>query len=327
MADDFAIPVRRATHERGRSPRGLARHVREMEHTRATVDRLVAQESRHGGEATAPAAVRLWRGAYHRLASGAVREPYRRDHLASAAEAAELAGWLLFDAGEQGDARRATLEARVLARHAGDRSMEHFALTNLALLEAEAGRPGESLGIADELLSRSGIPPRVALLARIRRGRALARMGDGRGAATELGRARSALSDSLTSRDPAWTWWVDDGELSGHEGEALLALDNPGAALPKLEHAAAAAAAQHPDGRAALHHQVSLLRAYTAAGAWRECEPLLAALPPKAASAGSGRNRRRLRGALRAVLREPDAPGWLAALARDAAEAPAPSAG
>ncbi|MDT0303058.1 hypothetical protein [Streptomonospora wellingtoniae] len=324
MADDSGRTARRAS-EGGRSPRDLDRHVDGIGHMREAVDRLVAHDSRHGGDAIAPAAVRVWRDAQRRLASGAVPGPYRRDYLASVAEVAELAGWLLFDADRQQAARAATLEARVLARHAGDRSMERFALTNLALQTVEAGLPGDSLCIADELLTQPRIPPRVALLARIRRGRALARMGDGGRAANELGRARAALSDSLTSRDPTWTWWVDDGELSGHEGEALLALDDAGAALPKLEHAAAAAAAFHPDGRAALHHQVSLLRAYTAARAWPECESILAALPPKVESVGSGRNRRRLRRALRAVLSEPGAPGWLAELARDAAEVPAPS--
>lgn len=241
------------------------------------------------------------------------------DYLASAAEVAELAGWLLFDADQQDASRTATLEAHMLARHAGDRSMERFALTNLAMQDVEVDRPGEFLRIADELLSHPRIPPRIALLARLRRGRALACMGEHRRALDDLGTARAALQDSITPRDPAWTWWVNDCELSGHEGEALLALGDADAAVPKMERAAELSAAFRPEGRGTLYYQVSLVQAYTVARAWRECASALDAIPPKLGLISSGRNRRHLRTALRAVGRHPGTPTHLSELARDIA--------
>ncbi|OLT30447.1 hypothetical protein BJF83_24830 [Nocardiopsis sp. CNR-923] len=299
------------------TPPGIADDIT---HMRATIDQVVAHDNRHGGDDVAPVAVRVWKCAQRRLDSGAVPEGRRRDYLASVAEVAEVAGWLLFDAGRQDECRAATLEAHMLARHAGDRSMERFTLTNLAMMGVEVGSPGESLRIVDELLSQPRVPPRVALLARIRRGRALASTGDHRRALDELGAARAALEDSVTPRDPAWTWWVNECELAGHEGEAHLALGDATAAVPKLERAAELAAAFRPDGRGVLYYRVSRVQAYTAAQAWRECGEELTALPPMLDTVSSGRNRRRLRVALRELNRHPDAPVWLTDLAHDVAD-------
>ncbi|MBB6173850.1 transcriptional regulator with XRE-family HTH domain [Nocardiopsis mwathae] len=293
----------------------------EIAHMRAAVDHLVAHDSRYGGDEIAPAAVRVWRSGHRQLDSGTIPEQRQQDFLAAVAEMAEVAGWLLFDADRQDASRTATLEAHMLARHAGDRSMERFALTNLAMQDVEVNRPGEALRIADELLSEPRIPPRVALLARIRRGRALACVGERRRALDELGAARAGLEDSISARDPAWTWWVNDCELSGHEGEALLVLGDTAAALPKLERAAELSAVFRRNGRGSLYYQVSLVQGYAAAHAWRECGIALEALPPALESVSSGRNRRRLRFAVRTITRDPETPLWLSDLARDVAAA------
>ncbi|CAM4160873.1 hypothetical protein GCM10009799_37410 [Nocardiopsis rhodophaea] len=289
----------------------------EIAHMRDTVRYFVAHDGRYGGDEIAPAAVRVWKTGQRQLDNGVIPEQHQRDYLVTVAEVAELAGWLLFDANRHDACRAATLEAHMLARHAGDRSMERFALTNLAMMDLEAGRPGESLRIADELLDQPRIPPRVALLARIRKGRALARADDRRRSLAELDAARGAMAESIRTRDPAWTWWVNECELSGHEGEALLRLGDAGAALPKLQRAAELAAAVRPNGRGALYYRVSLVMAYTAVQAWRDCEAELASIPPMFDVVSSGRNRRRLRSALSGITHHPNAPLWLSDLARE----------
>ncbi|MFD7501229.1 hypothetical protein [Streptomyces sp. NPDC059850] len=80
-----------------------------------------------------------------RLDAGSIPEKDRTGYLAAVAEAAEVAGWLLFDAAQWDAARTAFLESHMLARHAGDRSMQWFALAMLAMLDIERGRPGEVL--------------------------------------------------------------------------------------------------------------------------------------------------------------------------------------
>jgi hypothetical protein len=133
--------------------------------------------------------------------------------------------------------------------------MQQFTLTNLAIRGVEHGRPGEALRIADELLAPDSeqhrfrsvvqgvsvrltacgyvrpslplrspteavsglrVPPRIAVLARVRCGRALSLAGDHRRAPAELQAARGGSEEPITVSDPAWTWWADESELSGH---------------------------------------------------------------------------------------------------------------
>ncbi|WP_052809739.1 hypothetical protein [Streptomonospora alba] len=292
----------------------------EIERIGAAVGGLVAHDGRHGADGIAPVAVRLWRRAQRRLDGGHVPGARRNDYRAAVAETAELAGWLLFDADDQRASRNATVHARMLARQAGDRSMERFALTNLAMQDVEIGRPGEALHIADALLSQPRIPPRIALLARIRRARALADLGCGPRAADDLRVARAALEDSLSSRDPAWTWWVDECEVGAHEGAVLLALGDAAEAAARLEDAAYLAASRS-DARGSLYFQVSLVQSYADARAWRECEDTLTAVPATLETVVSGRNRRRLRAAMRGVLRDERSPRWLRHTVHDVAKA------
>ncbi|MDA0563275.1 hypothetical protein LG943_02860 [Streptomonospora sp. S1-112] len=286
------------------------------EELRARSRRLVAHDTRRGGDAVAGAALAAWRCARRPGPPAPAR--VERDLAAARAEAAEVAGWVLFDAGHPG-ARLATREAHALAAEAGDSAMAAFALTNLALQELEAGRAGAARAAAAELLERPRLPGRTALLARVRLARALARGGSTGAALAALGRAEAALEDSRTARDPAWTWWVDEGEVLGHRGLVLLALGRPGAALEALLGAAETVAAQPAGARGALFHRVSAVGAAAAARAWPECAAALAGLPEAAAGVESARNRRRLRTALLRVERAPGAPAPLVELARHTA--------
>ncbi len=288
---------------------------------RITVNRLLGLDNRYGGDALAPTAVRTWRAGRRKLDSGAVPGSLRSEYLTVLSEVAQVAGWLLFDAGRHRESRAAFLDSHMLAHHAGDRAMGWFARDMLALHGVEHHRPDEAFRIADGTASGMRVPPRVALLARIRKGRALASMGCRQQAVRELTAARSALSDSTVARDPSWAWWVDDRELSGHEGEALLALGEPSAAIPRLRHALVRAE-ESANRRAALHYSIDLLKAYAAGQLWRECESTLLALPPLLQAVGSGRSRHRLRAALRDMARASGAPDWLWESMREVAAAP-----
>ncbi|MFQ6197408.1 hypothetical protein [Streptomyces sp. NPDC000405] len=191
---------------------------------RTTIGYLLDRDNKYGGDAVAGAAVQVWRAGQQKLDAGSVPGKAQAEYLATVAEVAEVSGWLLFDAGREAESRAAFLESHMLARHAGDKPMGWFALDILAMHGIEHQRPGESLQIADEILADSKIPPRVALVARIRKARALASAGHRQQSLNEFAVARSAIGDSITTRDPSWTWWVGDRQVSGHEGEALLAL-------------------------------------------------------------------------------------------------------
>lgn len=291
----------------------------DIAHVRASVAHLLDHDHRYGADQVAPAAVQIWRTAQQGLDGGAVPDRLRREYAAAVAEAAQVAGWLLFVADRQEAARAAFLEAYALACQAGDRSMQWFVQDMIAMQGVQNGcRLGESLRIADAFLSGTRVPPRVALLAHLRRARALAHAGDGARALSEMKAAWAALGDSIGPRDPAWTWWLNECELSGHEGEVRLALGEPARALPRLRRARELAEAFRPAGSGAFYYGVAEAAACARARAWRDCEDALVSIHPLLATVSSGRSHNRLRRVLDEVVRDERAPSWLTDLVRDA---------
>ncbi|MFJ6463476.1 helix-turn-helix domain-containing protein [Streptomyces sp. NPDC091387] len=280
-------------------------------YVRSAVAHLLEHDNRHGGAHVADAAVQVWRAEQRKLDQ--LVDP-DKSYLAAVSEIAQVAGWILFDAHRTDEARQAFIESQMLARHAGDRSRTWFALDMLAMQAVQSGRAGEALRIADELLSLPRIPPRVALIARVRRARALAQAGDRSRSLAEMTGAQSALQDSVGGRDPGWTWWVNDAEVAGHQGEMLMSLGDHASAVPHLQRARSLV---RPGGRGALYYSVAELTALTSVGAWRDCDALLTDMAPLLDRVASTRSRSRLTETLRFIDR--DAPPWLASTAREVA--------
>lgn len=279
-------------------------------YVRSTVAHLLDHDRRYGGDHVADAAVQVWTSERRKL--DGTTEP-DREYLAAVAEIAEVAGWILFDANRQDEARQAFIESHMLARHAGDKSMTWFAMDMLAMQDINNGLPGEALRIADELLTQPKLPQRVALLARVRRARALAQAGDRTRAVAEVGKAKSQLQDSIDARAPHWTWWVDEMEVTGHEAEVFISLGEPAAAIPFLQRTTESLTS--PISRGALYYGVAELTALATAQAWRDAEHTLTRLAPILQNVTSGRSRMRLKGTLRIIER--DAPPWLSDYSRD----------
>ncbi|MFD4632310.1 XRE family transcriptional regulator [Streptomyces sp. NPDC058284] len=271
---------------------------------------LLDHDNAHGGDHVADAAIRVWRSERAKITED------DKAQLSVVAELAEIAGWLLFDAARRAEARAAWSESLDMAQRAGDRSMQWFAMDLLALEAIESGRVGEALSLCEEIAGR-GVPPRVALLTELRRGRALATAGDHARARQAIGRARGALEDSLDPRDPLWSWWVNDLEVTGHEAEVALSLGEPARAIPRFERARELVEAADPSGRGALYYATAELDALVRLKAWREAEEPLSRLPPLLRDVTSSRHRGRLRTSLRVIGR--DGPSWLADLAREVA--------
>ncbi|WP_086822568.1 hypothetical protein [Allokutzneria sp. NRRL B-24872] len=169
-----------------------------------TVRELVALDCAHGAAGIADLALRRFAEA---------RRTVTRESRAATAELGELCGWLLFDSERHREARRANRAALSLA----DLPMRWFILSNQAQASVHIGLDREGLRIADDMLC-TDLPPRVAALFRVRRARALAALGASGEAEREFGRARAAFLDGIGSRDPSWTWWINERELSWHEG-------------------------------------------------------------------------------------------------------------
>lgn len=278
------------------------------DYVRNAVAHFLEHDNRHGGDHVASAAKQVWQAEQKKLSS---YEDKRR--LADVAEIAEVAGWLLFDANRQEEARQAFMESRHLSELAGDKAMNWFALDMLAMQDVQNGNPGEALRISEELMTNPRVPGRVALLGRVRHARALALTGDRTRALNAVERAQGALQDSISNRDPQWAWWVDEMEVIGHRGEALISLGDYKGALPHLQRANELV---KPNGRGALYYSVAELTALAQVGAWRESETTLSRISVILESVASSRSRARLKGALRVIER--DAPDWLKEHAREA---------
>jgi transcriptional regulator with XRE-family HTH domain len=295
------------------APDGPRPHRREKvpanEFVRNAMSHFLEHDNRHGGDHVADAAVQIWKSRQR------VMDGRDRQELSTVAELAEISGWILFDANRQEEARAAFMESQLLARLAGDRPLEWFALDLLAMHGVENNRIGQVLALSEEILSRPRIPPRVALLANVRKSRALALAGDRARASDAMARARGALEDSMDERDPEWAWWVDDEEISGHEGEMFLALCDASAAVAYFQRTNELVDQGGMWGRRALSYRTAELAAFVDAGAWRDCEATLTRLAPILPDVTSSRTRRRLMRTVRAIDRE--APAWLVSFARD----------
>ncbi|MEV5510646.1 helix-turn-helix domain-containing protein [Streptomyces orinoci] len=298
------------------APRQVSANA-DIQHMRATVDHFLDHDNRYGGDAVASAAVQVWKCGQRKLDSGAVASRVQNEYLGTLAELAQISGWLLFDSGRVNESRSAFLESHMLALQAGDKPIKWFALDMLAMHGIEHRRPNETLRIADQLLDESRIPPRVALLAHIRKARSLAIAGSRQEAMKEFSVARASLQDSITRRDPSWTWWVDERELTGHEGEALLVLEDSNAAVPKMRQALELSINTDASRRGRLYYSVALLAACASSRAWRDCESTLIDIIPMLEVVASGRSRRRLRGVLAGITHSPGVPVWLSNIAQE----------
>ncbi|MGI5325512.1 hypothetical protein [Actinomadura nitritigenes] len=302
---------------------------------RDTNQHLIVLDSRFGGTSIADLAVRAFTTARTALATGR-HDADERDLQAAAGETGEIAAWTLYDADRLEESRATTHEAMLLSRLAGDRSMELFELTHLALIDVHQRHSREALQIAEHTIEGATLAPRVEALFKLRAARALAQGGDRARALRTLDAASGALQESLHPRDPHWTWWLDASELNWHRGILHMELGDLEAAMPYLDEAAHGRLARDPYvptiqagpvtargeewGRAAYNDLVHLLLALTMAEAWRETEALTATVADFTREVVSARTEVMLRSAVRKVLRTRCGPGGPSSTLADLAE-------
>lgn len=267
---------------------------------RNTIAHLLTHDDKYGGDHVASAAVQIWK-AEHRALTGNGKE-----ELSTVAELAESSGWLLYDAGRQDEARQAFLEAQSLAHLAGDKPLEWFCMDLLAMHDVYNGHAGEALSISNEMLSRSRIQGRVALMARVRQARALGLAGDHARSLDAMERAAGAMQDSVQDREPSWVWWITENEITTHYGELLMALGDPAGALPYFVRATEE---ETGGGLREFAFTINELLALASVQAWSESETALLRLAPLLDKISSTRSRLKLRKAMRIIRR--DAPSWL----------------
>lgn len=265
---------------------------------RQATQRLVALDTRHGGNDVLALATRTFQAAHFRLASGEYVPEAERDLQAAVGEAGEVAAWIAYDADQQPLSRALCQEAMLVSRLAGDHSMELMQLGHLAMQGFHLRRSAEALRIADDVLGGPQLSGRVAALFHLRRGRALAQLGDRPRALAAIGRSRSMLADGITSRDPDWTWWISEPELTCHEGMAHADLGDWQTAARLFQKSSAG---HGPLVRARYNAEAHLLHVLVHGRAWRDAEPVAAGLASFSAEVGSARTANLLRRVTRRI--------------------------
>ncbi|SEG77562.1 hypothetical protein SAMN05216223_110247 [Actinacidiphila yanglinensis] len=199
-------------------------------------------DDRLGGSAVGhrvEADLRLVRGLLERQQS---RPAIERRLLRTAADLAQLGGWVATDSGRHAAARRHHLTGLRLAHAAGDRPLAVALWGGLALQGVIAGHPEDAVAAAEAAVRAAcDTPPAVRALAAIRLARAQAALGcEGafRRAAAEAER-RLAAAEDADEPAPPWLYWLDAAELAAQQGLSLLDLGLPYEARPLLEQALA----------------------------------------------------------------------------------------
>lgn len=266
----------------------------EILHSR--IRELVALDVRFGGDHTAGSALQLFRSVHRELTAGRCDPAVQRDLFAAAGELGEVAGWLLYDAGEHELVRRTNHEALHLSRLAGDHSMELLLVQNISMHAGHLGRPGEALRAARMVLETNTLSARLGALFRIRLARALAQGGAETEARRAFDHAHSLYLDGVRDDDPAWAWWINDEELSWHEAMIQRDSGHPSSAAEILR--------ESLDGiperevRRRYNHLAALIEAQVRAGAWSDLDQSVALVLPFIDEVGSTRAATTLLGAV-----------------------------
>lgn len=286
----------------------------------ATIDHLVSLDTAHGSAGLDGIAARAFRQAQQRAATTGVAPAAAADVHAAVAELGEVAAWIAYDAEEQASSRELATEALLLARLAGDKHLERFILSHVAMQSVYTGRFGEALAIADRVLAEEPVSRRVEGMFRLRRARALGGLGAGTEALAEMATARALLAEGRATDDPDWTWWLHDAELAVHEARLRAALGDQRGAAEWSQRAVEVLPARQ--GRDGALYRAWLLRDLVAARAWRPAEQVAAELVDRAGAAVSARVPNILRATLEAVRRpEVRAPRWVRDAVQDASDA------
>jgi transcriptional regulator with XRE-family HTH domain len=288
-----------------------------------TIAHLVALDTMHGSEGLYSNAARAFRNAHRKLAIVGARPGTESDLHVAIAELGEVAAWLAYDSEHQDVSRQVAGEAMLVARLAGDKSMERFLLSHLSMQAVYLGRGAEGLQLADRILAESPNSGRVVGMVRVRRARALGKLGNGGEALAELERARGELAGGVGPADPAWTWWLHEAELAVHEARIKADVGDNRGAIASSEHSVLALPERQ--GRDQALYRAWLVQDLVNVRGWRDAGRVVEDIIGIAEATGSARVPRLLRLAGRSAGRA-GAPRWLVDDIDEAVQASDPAA-
>jgi transcriptional regulator with XRE-family HTH domain len=159
------------------------------------------------------------------LRDGGYTQTTRQQILVSLAELAQQAGWMAYDASQQGLAQRYYLTGLRTAREAGDRAIAAHILADLSFQAASLGESRAAIGFGEAALrAATGSTPSVRASVIIRLSYASA--CDGRLAEFDHGlfEAQQLASQPCSADDPDWMYYLTPSHIDAQAGYALIHL-------------------------------------------------------------------------------------------------------
>ncbi|MGH3328820.1 MAG: helix-turn-helix domain-containing protein [Streptomycetales bacterium] len=189
--------------------------ISDVQRMRAVVRQLFDIDDAFGGDRVQSLAVSHLRRIQRVINGAQYSERVGRQLQSAAAEFAEHAGWLSFDAGRHDEARFYYNEALSAARLAGDDGLSVQVLASMSLHSTDLNRPREALNLVRlaQRLAVRWVSPKLTSLLAARRALAHAKLGEGQECRRALTRAARHL-DRDTSSEPAWLDFYDGAELA-----------------------------------------------------------------------------------------------------------------
>lgn len=213
----------------------------------------------------------------------------------AAAQVAQLAGWLSFDANLHSDARAYYDVAVKAADEGNDRALSAYVLGCRGVVEIYGGEPETGLQFAQAALYRGGTAVTATTLAWLHRveALALASLGEADHCSGALDQAEQAIERSSADEDPPWIYHFDRSQLAGQKGACYVRLQRPQAAREALGEALTTLSPEFVRDRSL--HLTHLAGAFAQQGEIEESCRRAAQSLEIIAQTGSARELRRLR--------------------------------
>ncbi|MER8084231.1 hypothetical protein ABTZ57_03465 [Streptomyces sp. NPDC094048] len=213
---------------------------------------LDAIDQRFGGD-------RLWRGArnqlmwlHHLIDQGSYTDPIGQELHGIAGQLTTSLGWFCYDADRQTEARVYFSEALNTAMLSGDDALATRTLSNMARQSVDLGKAREAIRfsrIAQAHATEWSAPPRVGALLAIREAQGHARLGDEISAGNAIKRAWNHFERGTSQRDPDWTTFLNEAELTCLEGMCRIDLGQHRQSVKLLDHSARLQDIEHSRNR------------------------------------------------------------------------------
>ena len=171
-----------------------------------------------------------------RLLQGSQPTQVHRRLCQAAAQVAQLAGWLSFDANLHADARAYYDVAVKAADEGNDRALSAYVLGCRGVVEIYSGEPETGLQFAQAALYRGTSAVTATTQAWLYRveALALAALGEADHCSGALDQAERSIERSSADEDPPWIYHFDRSQLAGQKGACYVRLRHPQAAREAL---------------------------------------------------------------------------------------------